>query len=382
MSPRICECGRAIILRPNRRRSRPRYRRIKGHELCRKCNESLKDRIGAAGQLNEPERISPMPRRPGNHSANMKVPLIGHASVKKQFRPGPLEQLTLRADKTQTYSAPASWDGVIMDLKKILAALCLVFFLPVLAGAEEKTKFPAGASSKVLGYAPLWVEAGLGFFEREGLDVEATAIRGTAPTMQALVSDSIYVALAANDGAKGLVEKGMDVAMVACGSKTTHMIMGAKGFKSCEDLRGATIGSSTLTSGTAFFLKRVLKSRGLEYPRDYTLISIGGTGPAFTALESGSIAAAILAVPLSFRAQQMGFNLIGKVTDVFPNCLLSSFSVRRQWAAEHRQEVVRFLKAVLQARKWLEENKKAGAEFLAKELDMKPKLAEQDWITT
>ena len=45
MSARICECGRSIILKSNRRRSRPRYRLIKGHELCRKCNESLKDRI-------------------------------------------------------------------------------------------------------------------------------------------------------------------------------------------------------------------------------------------------------------------------------------------------------------------------------------------------
>ena len=45
MSSRICECGRSIILKSNRRRSRPRYRRSKGHELCRKCNESLKDRI-------------------------------------------------------------------------------------------------------------------------------------------------------------------------------------------------------------------------------------------------------------------------------------------------------------------------------------------------
>jgi ABC-type nitrate/sulfonate/bicarbonate transport system substrate-binding protein len=121
----------------------------------------------------------------------------------------------------------------------------------------------------------------------------------------------------------------------------------------------------------------VLKTKGLEYPRDYTLISVGGSGPAFTALSTGQIAAAILAVPISFRAQEMGFNLIGKVTDVFPNYLLSSFSVRRGRAAEHRQEVVRFLKAVLQARKWLEENRKAGAEFLAKELDLKPKLAEQ-----
>jgi ABC-type nitrate/sulfonate/bicarbonate transport system substrate-binding protein len=263
-----------------------------------------------------------------------------------------------------------------MDLKKALALISLFFALPVVVAAQE-IKFPVAASSKVLGFAPLWVASGMGFLKREGLDSEVTAIRGTAPTMQALVSDSIYVALAANDGAIGLVEKGMDIAMIAGGSKTTHMIMGGKRFKTYEDLRGATIGSSTLTSGTAFLLKRVLKTHGLEYPRDYTLISVGGSGPAFTALSSGNIDAAILAVPISFRAQEMGFNLIGKVTDVFPNYLLSSFSVRRQWAVEHRQEVVRFLKAVLQARRWLEENRKAGAEFLAKELEMKPKLAEQ-----
>jgi ABC-type nitrate/sulfonate/bicarbonate transport system substrate-binding protein len=264
-----------------------------------------------------------------------------------------------------------------MDLKKTLWLICLILALPAVAAAQERIKFPVAASSKVLGYAPLWVASGMGFLKREGLDSEVTAIRGTAPTMQALVSDSIYVALAANDGVIGLVEKGLDLAMIAAGAKSTHMIMGGKGFKTYEDLRGATIGSSTLTSGTAFLLRRMLKARGLEYPRDYTLISVGGSGPAFTALSTGQIAAAILAVPINFRAQEMGFNLIGKVTDVFPNYLLSSFSVRREWAAAHREEVVRFLKAVLQARKWLEDNRKAGAEFLAKELDMKPKLAEQ-----
>jgi ABC-type nitrate/sulfonate/bicarbonate transport system substrate-binding protein len=264
-----------------------------------------------------------------------------------------------------------------MDLQKALWLTSLFFALPVVVTAQEEIKFPVAASSKVLGFATLWVASGMGFLKREGLDSEVTAIRGTAPTMQALVSDSIYVALAANDGAIGLVEKGMDIAMIAGGSKTTHMVMGTKKYKTYEDLCGATIGSSTLTSGTAFLLKRVLKTHGLEYPKDYTLISVGGSGPAFTALSSGNIDAAILAVPISFRAQEMGFNLIGKVTDVFPNYLLSSFSVRRQWAAAHRDAVVRFLKAVLQARRWLEENRKAGAEFLAKELEMKPKLAEQ-----
>src|SRR5215468_5823015 len=248
-----------------------------------------------------------------------------------------------------------------MKFKWLGLVASLVFLFQVLALAEEQIKFPVAASSKVLGYAPLWVASGMGFLKREGLDAEVTAMRGTAPAMQALVSESIHVALAANDGVIGLVEKGMDLTMIAAGAKTTHMIMGGKGFKTYEDLRGATLGSSTLTSGTAFLLKRVLKAHGLEYPRDYKLINVGGSGPAFTALSTGAIAAAILAVPINFRAQEMGFNLIGKVSDIFPNYLLSSFSVRRQWAAEHRDEVVRFLKAVLRARRWLEENKKAKA---------------------
>jgi ABC-type nitrate/sulfonate/bicarbonate transport system substrate-binding protein len=144
---------------------------------------------------------------------------------------------------------------VIMDLRKVLWTLCLIFALPAMAAAQEPFKFFAGASSKVLGYAPLWVASGMGFLKREGLDAEVTAIRGTAPAMQALVSDSIYVALAANDGAIGLVEKGMDLAMIAGGSKTTHMIMGGKNFKTFEDLRGAT-GSSTLTFRDRFSPKK------------------------------------------------------------------------------------------------------------------------------
>src|SRR5215813_1226577 len=264
-----------------------------------------------------------------------------------------------------------------MDFKQAWLVICFLFALPALGLAREEFEFPVAASSKVLGYAPLWVASGMGFLKREGLDAEVTAMRGTAPAMQALVSESIHVALAANDGVIGLVEKGLSVAMIAGGSKTTHMIMGGKGFKTYDDLRGATIGSSTLTSGTAFLLRRLLKAQGLEYPKDYKLVNVGGSGPAFTALTTGNIAAAILAVPINFRAQEMGFNLIGKVTDVFPNYLLSSFSVRRSWAEAHCSEVVRFLKAVLQARRWLEENKKAGAEFLAKELEIKPKLAEK-----
>lgn len=250
--------------------------------------------------------------------------------------------------------------------------------LLALASAAEKFQFSVAASSRVLGYAPLWVADKKGFFEREGLSIEVSVTRGTAPSLRALVSESIHAALAGNDGVIALVEKGIeDLAIIAGGSKSTHMIIGKSNIKKFKDLRGATIGTSTLTSGTALLLRRVLKAHGLDYPKDYSLVNVGGSGPSLIAIASGNVAAGILSVPLNFRAQQLGLSVIGKVTDVFPNYLLSSFSVRRRWAQDHRAEVVKFLKALLKARKWLEQNRDEGAAFLADELRLKPVLARQ-----
>ena len=85
----------------------------------------------------------------------------------------------------------------------------------------------------------------------------------------------------------------------------------------------------------------------------------------------------MLAVPNAFQAQDAGFNVIGRMADVFPTYLLSAYSVRRSWAEKNRPRVVRFLKAVLQAKKWFEQDKKAAVEFLAREFQLTPTLAEK-----
>ena len=267
-------------------------------------------------------------------------------------------------------------------MKRTSSALLLVFLLPALGLAQERVKFPVGVSSKVLGYGHLWAAWRLKYFEREGLDVDVVLMRGTAPAVQAMIAGSISAGLVANDGPIAAVEQGMDIAMVASSSKLTHMLIGGKNYKTWEDLRGATIGSSTLTSGTAFVLRRALKVKGLEYPRDYKLLNVGGTTSAFAAMSAGQIAAAMLAVPNAFQAQEAGFNVIGRVADIFPNYLLSAYSVRRSWAEKNRPRVVHFLKAVLLAKKWFEQDRKAAKEFLAKEFlakefELKPSLAEK-----
>jgi NitT/TauT family transport system substrate-binding protein len=262
-------------------------------------------------------------------------------------------------------------------MKQILFALVLLALMPSLGLSQERIKFPVGVSSKVLGYGHLWAAWRRGYFEREGLDVEVVLMRGTAPAVQAMIANSIAAGLIANDGPIAAVEQGMDIAMIAGSSKLTHMLIGAKNYKSWEDLRGATIGASTLTSGTAFVLRRALKIKGLEYPRDYKLLNVGGTSSAFAALSAGQIAAAMQAVPNAFQAQDAGFNVIGRMADLFPTYLLSAYSVRRSWAEKNRPRVVRFLKAVLQAKKWFEQDRKSATEFLAKEFQLSLSLAEK-----
>ena len=120
-----------------------------------------------------------------------------------------------------------------------------------------------------------------------------------------------------------------------------------------------------------------MKLKGLEYPRDYKLLAVGGTGPSFAAMQAGQIAAALQAVPYAFQAQEAGYNVIGRISDVLPNYLLSAYSIRRSWAEKNRPQVVRFLKAVVRAKKWFEQERKSAVEFLSKEFQLTPALTEK-----
>ena len=258
-------------------------------------------------------------------------------------------------------------------------ALALVF-VSANAPAQEKVKFPISASSKTLGYSPLWVASKLGFFDKQNLDVQLVLVAGADKSTMALVGGSVNVSSGGADTVIAAVEQGAD--LVSIGgviNGLTHYIMGAKKFKSFEDLRGANIGSSGLTSGTAFVLRRVLRAKGLEYPRDYNLINVGGSAQAFLSLTAGRIDAAIIAVPLNYEAAQMGYPVIGKVVDFIPNYQLTEVTVKRAWAEKNRGLTVRFMKGLIHAMRWMHDNKEPAIEFLSKEMQLKPEQARRGW---
>ena len=223
--------------------------------------------------------------------------------------------------------------------------------------AQEKVRFPIGESSKTLSYGPLWIASKMGFFEREGLDVPIITMRGSPLTIQALTADSIYVANATVDTLIAAYEKGADITMI-----------GGKPYKTYADLRGTTIGTQTLTSGTGFALRLVLKAHGLEYPRDYKLLNIGGASDRYQALTSGQISSAPVGVPLDLVAKQQGFNIIGYFADDQPNFQFNVYIVKRSWAEKNRTLVVRFMKTMVATMRWMMDNRETACAYLSKEM--------------
>ena len=106
-------------------------------------------------------------------------------------------------------------------------------------------------------------------------------------------------------------------------------MIGGKQYKTYADLRGTTIGTQTLTSGTGFALRLVLKVHGMEYPRDYKLLNIGGASDRYQALTSGQISSAPVGVPLDLVAKEQGFNIIGYFADDQPNFQFNVYIVKR-----------------------------------------------------
>ena len=253
------------------------------------------------------------------------------------------------------------WTGCIWLLYCLLAARL---------EAQEKFRFPIGESSKTLSYGPLWVAAKLGFFEKEGLEVPIVTMRGSPLTIQALTADSIYVANATVDTLINAYEKGgADLTMIGGLINGLGLSMvGGKQFKSYADLRGTTIGTQTLTSGTGFALRLVLKAHGLDYPRDYQLLNIGGASDRYQALTSGQISSAPVGVPLDLVAKQQGFNIIGYFADDLPNFQFNTYIVKRSWAEKNRPLVVRFMKAMVSTMRWMNDNRDQACTYLTKEM--------------
>ena len=203
-------------------------------------------------------------------------------------------------------------------------------------------------------FLPVYVAQRQGMFARHGLAVETVLAASVDKATTAIKEGECDVAITPPEGAIRDAVSGGNLRVVAANvNRLPLSLIAHPRFARIEDLKGAVLGTSSLTEGTALYTMEVLRRHGLNYPGDYTFNVVGLHPARWKALQEGTIDAAVQLIPLNFIAEDAGFKNLGEVTDYIPEIAFTALIVDRRWAMKNQTHLVAFLKALIESTAWI-----------------------------
>lgn len=241
-------------------------------------------------------------------------------------------------------------------------------------------KLTIGTITLSLNNLPIYVAQERGFFTKENLFVEVVVLNASTRAIPALIGGSTHLSASSAMTTIRAIEKGAALKIVGglINAPVYDLYATAK-YKSIKDLKGTTIGVTGLITSDTILLKEMLKSHGLEYPRDYAMLAIGGTPDRYLALQTGNIAGGILSPPYSFSADEIGLVNLGSTAKQTPYFTQTVFNVRTEWAQQNKPLLVRFLRAIVRGSQFVHTQKEETVRIIAKRFKFNDKFSEGSW---
>jgi ABC-type nitrate/sulfonate/bicarbonate transport system substrate-binding protein len=192
-------------------------------------------------------------------------------------------------------------------------------------------------------------DGGLG--REQQVNLELTVVDTDARSAQALLGGSVDFAETSIDAIARAAEQGGDlVAIGGIVNRPPYGLAVRQGINSFADLRGRSIAVTDLRGGSTVVLKLLLQSNGLQ-EGDYDLRPFGGTPNRYAALVNGAVDAAIVGQPADFRAQDEGYPILAYTTA--RDFQFTVYAIRRSWGEQNHDKVLRFLRTMIGAHRWL-----------------------------
>lgn len=141
-------------------------------------------------------------------------------------------------------------------------------------------------------YAPWAIAQQKGYFAQEGLDVDLPLTKGSLIVIQQLINGSAVYGVLPPDAVTIANSKGANLKFFY--SFTTKnpfplAVLDSSKVKSLDDLRGKKIGVFSLSAVQFYITQAIMKSRGMDKDKDYTLIDVGSGPAALAALQRGDV---------------------------------------------------------------------------------------------
>jgi ABC-type nitrate/sulfonate/bicarbonate transport system substrate-binding protein len=162
-------------------------------------------------------------------------------------------------------------------------------------------------------------------------------------------------------------------------NKLPFSFIAGKDIRSFADLRGKTVGVSSIEAGSSSLVMKLMAAHGLEYPRDYTIRAVGPILARWELLQSGGIDAGLQGVPLNFIAIDQGFPTLIEPRALFPHFQFTSLNVQADWAKANRDTLARFMRAFVRAHRWFYANRAAATKIAVEQSGIPEKYALRAW---
>lgn len=243
------------------------------------------------------------------------------------------------------------------------------------------TRVRVGAVSRNYFNMPLWVAEAQGFFGRHGLAVDLHLIEGIDEVTRRLAAGELDIDLGVTENVILERERGGARLVIAGGNvnRLPFSLIANRRIRTIAELRGARIGVSSIEAGSSSLVMRMLAEHGLAYPGDYTLLPVGPILTRWRLLRSGEIDAGLQGAPMNRVAVEAGYTDLGSPRDSFPDFQFTSVNVEAGWAEAHRPAVVAFLRAFIEAHRWLLANREASREVAEREAGLSAAHADFAW---
>ena len=178
----------------------------------------------------------------------------------------------------------------------IAATAAVAFAVAGPAMALDKVVY--GTASRVgIANASMFLTDALGFFRDEGIEIQTVQFDGTAILLPQIANKSITIGYPIPDFLIISNDTGRDPLPLKFFYNVTRVynweivVPANSAIKELKDLRGATIGVNSLSTGNVPVTRSMLKEVGLQVGRDVELVTTPQGGAAINALKTGRVQA-------------------------------------------------------------------------------------------
>jgi NitT/TauT family transport system substrate-binding protein len=156
---------------------------------------------------------------------------------------------------------------------------------PAVVRAQTSVKIGTAVLGDYSLAGPFIVAVERGFFRAENVDVEFVPFRGGPNLVKAVISGEVLLGAAGSTDILVFREAGMPLKMVATHTEGNHFTLNvAPEVQGAGDLKGKSIGVTSVGATTWVFARMVAKQQGWDPDRDVKIVGLGGLDAQLAAL--------------------------------------------------------------------------------------------------